>query len=139
MKYAPRKKCWAEGVLRWCQTVEGKEEGHEPENRVCNLDREFGSCEEQWEQTDVACHSQWAEGTEVATIVERDQAERNDDQQNRFLVDVPAEEERGVSAEGGSCHEVRPCRAQEELDECWLEKRLVLLVDIGTDWDILTI
>ena len=69
----------------------------------------------------MACHSEGSEGAEVATVVERDQAERNDDQQNRFLVDMPAEEERGVSAESGSCHEYRPCRSKEELDECRLK------------------
>ena len=83
----------------------------------------------------MACHSQWAEGAEMATVVERDQAERNDDEQNRFFVDVPAEEEGGVSAESGSCHEVRPCRPKEELDECRLRRRSVLLVCTGTDWD----
>ena len=75
----------------------------------------------------MTCHGQWAEGAEVATVVKCDQAERNDDQQNRFLVDVPAEEERGVSAESGSCHEVGPCRAQEKLNEC----RLKSVVSIG--------
>lgn len=75
----------------------------------------------------MACHSQWAEGAEMATVVERDQAERNDDEQNRFLVNMPAEEERGVSAESGSCHEIGPCRAQEELNECRL--KIVVSID----------
>jgi len=69
----------------------------------------------------VACHSERSEGAEVPAIVERDQAERNDDQQDRFLVDVPPEEERSISAESSSCNEVGPCRAEEKLDECRLE------------------
>jgi hypothetical protein len=109
-------------ILRWCQTVEGKEESHEPEDCVCNLDREFGGCKEQRKQTDVACHSQWAESTEVPAVVECNKAEGNNNQQDGFLVDVPAEEERCVSAESGSCNKVGPCRSEEELDECRLEK-----------------
>jgi hypothetical protein len=37
------------GDLRGCQSVEGKEECHEPENCICDLDREFGCREEQRE------------------------------------------------------------------------------------------
>lgn len=87
----------------------------------------------------MACHSQRAEGAKVATVVKRDQAERYNDQQNRFLMDVPAEEERGVSAESGGGHKIGPCRPEEELDECRLFKRLVLLVYTDTNWDRLTI
>jgi len=36
-------------------------------------------------------------------------------------VHVPAEEERGIGAEGRGCYEVGPCWAEEELDECGLE------------------
>ena len=75
----------------------------------------------------------------MATVVKCDQAERNDDQQNRFLVDVPAEEERGVSAESGSCNEIGPGRSEEELDERRLGKRSVLLGFTHPDWDRLTI
>ena len=70
----------------------------------------------------MACHSQWTEGTEVPAIVECNEAEGNNNQQDGFLVDVPAEEERGVSAESGSCNKVGPCRSKEELDECRLGK-----------------
>jgi hypothetical protein len=35
--------------LRWRQTVESKQECHEPEDRVCYLHGELGGCEEQRE------------------------------------------------------------------------------------------
>jgi hypothetical protein len=84
--------------LRWCQAVEGEQERHEPEDRVCYFDGEFGSCEQQREQADVACYGEWAESSQVSAVVERDETEGNDDKQDSFFVDVPAEEERGVSA-----------------------------------------
>jgi hypothetical protein len=46
----------------------------------------------------VACHSEWAEGAKMSAIVQRNQAERNDDQQNGLFMDMPAEEERGIGA-----------------------------------------
>jgi hypothetical protein len=69
----------------------------------------------------MACYSEWAERSEVSAVVERDQAEGNDDKENGFLVDVPAEEERGVGAEGGGRDKVGPRWAEEELNECGLE------------------
>jgi hypothetical protein len=41
----------------------------------------------------MACYSEWAERSQVSAVVERNQAEGNDDKENGFLVDVPAEQE----------------------------------------------
>jgi hypothetical protein len=61
----------------------------------------------------MACYGEWAERSKVSAIIERNQAEGDDDKENSFLMDVPAEEERGVGAEGGSCDKVGPCRTEE--------------------------
>lgn len=44
----------------------------------------------------------------MPAVVERDETKGNDDQQDGFLMDVPAEEEGGVGTEGSGCHEVGP-------------------------------
>lgn len=45
----------------------------------------------------MAGDSQWPECAEVATVLQSDQAEGNDDQKDSFLMNVPTEEERCVS------------------------------------------
>lgn len=72
----------------------------------------------------MACHSKGSEGPKVAAVVERDEAEGNNNQQDSFLVNVPAEEEGCVSAERGSSNEVGPCWPEEEFDECRLGKKV---------------
>lgn len=57
------------------------------------------------------------EGAEVAAIAESDERGGDEDQENGFLVDVPAEEEGGVGAEGGGADEGGPCGVEEEADE----------------------
>lgn len=53
----------------------------------------------------------------MAAVVERDEAEWYYDKQDGFLMDVPAEKERGIGAKSGSCDEVGPCWTQEEFDQ----------------------
>ncbi len=60
---------------------------------------------------------QGAEGAEVAAVLEREKAEGDDDEEDRFLVDVPAEEEGGVGAERQGGDEIVPRRAEEEFGE----------------------
>jgi hypothetical protein len=69
IRFECRRKELDRGVLRWCESVEGKKESNEPEDRVSNLDREFGRCEKQREQTDVACYGERSEGAEVPAVV----------------------------------------------------------------------
>ena len=67
----------------------------------------------------MACDSQRTEGAEVATVFQRDERKRDDDEENGFLVDVPAEEEGCVAAEGDGADELLPFLdgAEEEFDE----------------------
>ena len=48
----------------------------------------------------MASYGEGAEGAEVATVFEGDEAEGEDDEEDGFFVDVPAEEEGGVATEG---------------------------------------
>jgi hypothetical protein len=66
----------------------------------------------------------------MSAVVKCDEAEGNNNQQDGFFVDVPAEEERCVSAKSGGCNEVGPCWSEEELDECGLEN----VVKIGCSY-----
>lgn len=63
-----------------------------------------------------------AKRAEVAPVFERDQAERDDDQENGLFVHVPAEEEGGVAAESDGADERFPVGPEPELDEGELEK-----------------
>lgn len=56
----------------------------------------------------MACNSQGSECTKESTVVERNQAEGNDDQEDGFLVNVPAEEEGRVTAECDCAHKRLP-------------------------------
>jgi hypothetical protein len=53
----------------------------------------------------------------VTAVLQSNKAERNNDQEDSFFVDVPAEEEGGVGAEGGGADEGGPCGVEEEADE----------------------
>jgi hypothetical protein len=41
----------------------------------------------------MTCYRKWPEGSEVSTIFQCEETERYDDEENGFLMDVPAEEE----------------------------------------------
>ena len=64
----------------------------------------------------------------MAAVLERDKAEGNDDEEDRFLVDVPAEEEGGVCTEGQGGDEVVPGGAEEKFDKRGLGGLLVCVV-----------
>lgn len=100
----------------WCEPVEGQQEQHEPEDRVHGLDGELGGREEEGEEGDVAGDGQGSEGAKIPTVLECDEGEWDDDEQDGLLVDVPAEEERGVPAERNGADEAGPGGIEEELD-----------------------
>ena len=58
----------------------------------------------------MAGDSKRPEGAEIASILESEQAEWDDDKKNCLLVDVPAEQERSIAAESDCRNEVVPCR-----------------------------
>lgn len=60
---------------------------------------------------------QRAEGAEVAAVGEGDETEGDDDEKDSFFVDVPAEEEGCVAAEGGGADEGLPGGSEKELGE----------------------
>jgi hypothetical protein len=64
----------------------------------------------------VTSNSQGAESAEVATIGESDEGEGDDDQEDGFFVDVPAEEKGSVAAEGDGADESLPGMVEEETD-----------------------
>lgn len=103
--------------LRRRQPIERHQDADEPENRVHDFDWELLRREEQRKQADVPTDSQWAKGTKVPSVFEREEAEGDDDEQDGFLVHVPAEEEGGVGAEGEGGDEACPGGLEEELDE----------------------
>lgn len=61
--------------------------------------------------------SQGTESTEIAAVFERDEREWDYDEEDGFLVDVIAEEERSVAAESDCTDEGVPGGFDEELDE----------------------
>lgn len=61
------------------------------------------------------CHGQRSESPQVTSIFERGQAERDDDKQNSFLMDMPAEEERRVATECHGANERLPTGLEEQL------------------------
>ena len=99
------------------ETVEGHQEENKPKYGVNGLDGELGRREDQREQRYMTSHSQWAESSQIPTVLERDKAEGDDDQQDSLLVNVPTEQERGVPAKSDSPDETLPGRPHEELDE----------------------
>lgn len=59
---------------------------------------------------------QRSECAEVATVLEGDKTEWDDDEENGFLVHMPAEEERCIAAEGD--------RTDKSIPTAWLEPDL---------------
>ena len=99
------------------QPVERQQEEHQPEHRVHGLDGELGGREEQREQRHVARDGQRPERAQVAPVAQRDEREGDDDEQDGLLVNVPAEEERGVAAQRDGAYEAVPRRIYEELHQ----------------------
>lgn len=74
----------------------------------------------------MAGYREGAEGAEVASVFEGEEAEGDDDEEDGFLVDMPAEEEGRVAAECEGADEVVPGRSEEELCERDLRRLLGL-------------
>jgi len=113
-------------LRRRCQPIKREEEGDEPENSVDDFDRELHRREQQREQADVSRDGERSEGPQVSPVFEREQAEREDDEQDGLFVDVPAEEERGVAAQRQRGDEILPRRLQEELEQSRLSLKVSL-------------
>lgn len=77
--------------LRWGKSVESDKKRYEPEDGINRLHGKLGRREQQREKGNIASHRQRPEGTEETTISQCYQAERDDDNQDGFFVDMPAE------------------------------------------------
>lgn len=56
----------------------------------------------------MSCNRKGTKSAEVPAVFEGYQAEGNDNQEDSLLMDVPPEQERGISAESDSAHESIP-------------------------------
>lgn len=63
------------------------------------------------------CYCEWAKRGEVPSIFESNQAERDDDQKDGFLMNMPAKKERGISTQGDSADKGIPIRTTPELHQ----------------------
>jgi len=59
---------------------------------------------------------QWTERAQVAPVFEGEERKGDDDQEDSFFMDVPAEEEGGVAAEREGRDEGVPGRGEEKFD-----------------------
>ena len=109
------------GHLRRCHAIEHHQHHSQPEYSIHDLDRKLHRGKQQWKQAHVTGNGQRSERSEVPSVFECEQAKGYNDKQNRFLVDVPAEEEGSVSAQCESRHKCMPIRFKEELNECRLQ------------------
>ena len=66
--------------------------------------------------------SQRPKSSKKAAIFESDKAKRNDHEEDRFLVDVPAEQERRIAAQCESSDKDVPGWLEEELDQGQLQQ-----------------
>jgi len=99
------------------EVIKRNQEENQPEDGVGRLDGELGRREQQREERDVARHGQGPEGAEIPAVLQGDEAEGDDDEEDGLLMDMPPEEERGVSAEGDSPDEVVPGGLDEQLEQ----------------------
>lgn len=102
---------------RRCKPVKRRHEQYEPEDGIDRLYWEFLGGEKQRKQRDVSGNCQWSECAQIPSILQSYQTERDDHQQYGFLVNVPAEQKRGVSTESQTTHKVIPSRSQEDLNQ----------------------
>ncbi len=65
----------------------------------------------------MARYCQRSERTEMPSIFQRDEAERDDDEKNGLFMYMPAKEERGIAAECHSAYKIVPCGLDEQLDQ----------------------
>lgn len=99
------------------EAIKGEQEEEEPEDGVDGLDGEFCGGEEQGKERDVSGDGERAKGTKVAAVLEREQGKWNEDEEDGFLVHVPAKEKGGIGAEGNGTDKSFPGRCEEELCE----------------------
>ena len=64
----------------------------------------------------MAGDSEGSECAEVTTVFEGEEGEGDEDEEDCFFVDVPAEEEGGVGAEGEGANKCGPGRVEEKAD-----------------------
>lgn len=64
---------------------------------------------------------QGSEGAKVTPVFESQEAEWDDDEQNGFLVHVPAEEKRGIAAKRHGCNKGLPRGLEEKFDKTDLD------------------
>jgi Ni/Co efflux regulator RcnB len=80
--------CWDS---RRRHAIENKQHCDQPEDRIDDLNWEFHCREEEREQANMTGDGKWSEGSKVASVLQCEQAERDDHQQYGLLVDMPAE------------------------------------------------
>jgi hypothetical protein len=56
----------------------------------------------------MTCYCQGSEGAKESAVMKCDQAERNDNEKDSLLVDMPAEQERGVPTQGDRANKGLP-------------------------------
>lgn len=99
------------------EAIKRQQKEHEPEDGVDGLDRELGRRKQQREEGHVACHGERPECAQVPPVLKREQTERDNDKEHGLLMDVPAEEERRVTAERDGANKVVPGRRSKELQQ----------------------
>lgn len=86
----------------------------------------------------MASHGEGSGCAEVSSVLEGDKAEWDDDEENGLFVDVPPEEEGGVSAKRERANEGVPVGSEPELDQGELlagSARYVLILDIEKKYE----
>lgn len=66
-------------------------------------------------------HGKRSEGSEISAVLQCEEAEGYNDQQDSFLMHMPAKEEGSVAAECQSANKDFPRWFEEKLDEWWLQ------------------
>jgi hypothetical protein len=94
--------------LRRRQTIKHRQKQHEPEDCVYCLHWELGSSKQEREERYMTCDRQGSKGAKESAIVERNQAERDDDKKNSLLVNMPAEQEGSIPTQGDRTNESFP-------------------------------
>ena len=62
-------------------------------------------------------HRQRSECSKVAAVLQGQKAERNDDEEDGFLVNMPSEEKRSVAAECDGADKVVPRRPDKQFEQ----------------------
>lgn len=102
-------------------SVKDKQKQDQPEDGIYRLDGKLGGREEQREKRDMARYRQRSEGAKIPSILEGNQTEWNYDEQNCLLMNMPAEEERGISTQCDRSHKRIPIRSEPQLYQSKLE------------------